>query len=397
MSGDRDEAEPQLRRLLLSAVPDLPAPEDRLGRVGDIVRWRRRRRAALVGAGAASLVLIVAAALLLQSPAAPPGPGIATQPVPSASSDPAPSASPTPRPTRPTATGSTATPRPPGVAYLSARIPAGSPGTGQPQLTRTGALPSANGVGAFRQVCQYSHMAPEDPILFPDKALSSPLMVFAGNTGTRAGSTAASIAGSGNSTCWGGTADRSAYWTNALIDTRTGTPLAPTEFSIRYSAYSAPPGQVQSMPAGLRLVADLATWGCWDGTTTTYTRPTACPRHAELVLNVWFPRCWTGTTVNSTAVVYPVDQTCPADHPVVLPQLEYHVLYTAPADGNLSSWRLSNDPSAHGAPVVGYGGFIEGWQPAIRQTWTDDCIRAAATCESHVIGDGRVINGAGTL
>jgi hypothetical protein len=221
-------------------------------------------------------------------------------------------------------------------------------------------------------------------------------MVFAGNTLAGGASTAASIAASGNSTCWGGTADRSAYWTTALIDTRTGTPVAPTEFSIRYSANYPRPDQVQPMPAGLRLLSNQATWGCWDGTTTTYDRPPMCPAGAPLVLNIWFPRCWDGQHLDSpdhrSHVVYPLGSSCPADHPVPIPQLEYHVLYAGPAS---ATWRLSNDPS--GGPVVGDAGFFDGWVPAIRQTWTDDCLRAAQTCESHVLGDGRVLDGTGDL
>jgi hypothetical protein len=79
---------------------------------------------------------------------------------------------------------------------------------------------------------------------------------------------------------------------------------------------------------------------------------------------------------------------------VPIPQLEYHVLYQGPADG---AWRLSNDTSAAGADVVGYAGFLEGWQPQIRQAWTDNCIRKAVTCESHMLGDGRVIDRKGDV
>jgi hypothetical protein len=280
---------------------------------------------------------------------------------------------------------------------VASKIPAGWAGVDNERVTRTGALPSSNGVGAFRQVCQYSHMAPADPI----SARPSPLMVFAGNTDTGKDSTAASIAGSGNSTCWGGTADRSAYWTHALIDVRSGTPLAPFEFSVRYSANTADASTVQAMPAGLRLLSDQATWGCWDGTTTTYDRPHACPPGKMLVLNIWFPRCWNGTQLDSpdhrAHLAYPLPNACPASHPVKIPQLEYHVLYPAPADGDLGAWRLSNDTSAGGAPIVGYGGYFEGWVPGVRQAWTDGCVRKPTTCEGHLLGDGRVIEGKGDL
>jgi hypothetical protein len=257
-----------------------------------------------------------------------------------------------------TATPASSKPAPanasPGVSFVTARIPAGWEGTGDLRVTTTGQLPGA-GVGAFRQVCQYSHMAAEDPVISPAARLASPLMVYAGNTDAGASSTAQTIANAGNSTCWGGIGDRSAYWTTALIDTRTGTPLAPTEFSIRYSANYPRRDQVQAMPAGLKLVSDQATWGCWDGTLTTYARPPTCAAGAPLVLNLWFPRCCDGVHLDSpdhrSHVTYPPNPPgtpCPADHPVPIPQLEYHVLYQAPAD---SAWRLSNDTTAAGADV----------------------------------------------
>jgi hypothetical protein len=387
-----------VRRLLIDAVPELRAPEDRLGRVADLVGRRRRRRWTAISAGAASLVLAVGLTLLIQPGGAPAPAGEASAPVATATPAGAPTTPPASAP--PSVSSTSQQPvgmaRPPGVAYRASAIPAGWAGVGTEQVSRTGAMPASYGVGAFRQVCQYSHMAPEDPVLG-----TSPLMVYAGNSAAGAHSTAASIAGSGNSTCWGGTADRSAYWTNALIDSRTGTPLAPTEFSVRYSANYPDPAQVQPMPAGLRLLSNQATWGCWDGTTTTYTRPTACPPGNPLVLNIWFPRCWNGTQLDSpdhhSHLAYPIGQRCPADHPVPIPQMEYHVLYAAPADGNLAAWRLSNDTSPGGAPVVGYGGFFEGWDPAIGQTWLDNCVRKPTTCESHLLGDGRVIEGRGDL
>ena len=392
---DHEAGDPQLRRVLLDAVPDLLAPEDRIGQVAGRVKKRRVQRLVAAGASAAALVLVMLGAAALFAPAEQPvSPGASTP----ATTVPPMTNTPTPVTTsRPANTGGPTAAKPPGVSYLAARIPSGSTGSAQLRVTRTGAMPSA-GPGAFRQVCQYSHMAPEDPVRYPGQASASPLMVYAGNTGTRSQSTASSLVGAGNGTCWGGVADRSAYWTAALIDTSTGTPVAPTEFSIRYSANSSRPDRVQTMPAGLRLLSTQASWGCWDGTLTTYERPPTCPAGAQLVLNLWFPRCWNGTDLDSadhfSHMAYPVGPNCPADHPVMIPQLEYHVLYRAPAT---STWRLSNDTSAEGAPISGYAGYFEGWVPEIRQTWTDNCVRKSVNCEGHLIGDGRIIEGDGDI
>ena len=394
MSVDRDD---HVRRLLLDAVPELRAPEDRLARVAAKVRGRRVMKSALTAAGCLLVVAGVFAALRTgDGPQRAEIPPLASPDTPASVETTTTAA--TPASSRPALSNGTTVTRPPGVSYVAARIPAGWDGSGDLRVSTTGQLPGAGGVGAFRQVCQYSHMAPEDPVISPGARLASPLMVYAGNTGAGASSTAQTIANSGNSTCWGGIADRSAYWTTALLDTRSGTPLAPNEFSIRYSANYPRRDLVQPMPAGLKLVSDQATWGCWDGTLTTYPRLPNCPAGSQIALNIWFPRCWDGTHLDSpdhrSHVTYPAGSTCPADHPVPIPQLEYHVLYQGPADG---AWRLSNDTSPGGADVVGYAGFLEGWQAQIRQAWTDNCIRKAVTCESHMLGDGRVIDGKGDV
>ena len=129
-------------------------------------------------------------------------------------------------PTGATTTGGAAT----GVPYDPARIPAGSAGVGFVNVRNTGERPGVDpdGIGAFRTVCGYSHMRADDPIVKPNAPGTSHLHTFWGNTATNAHSTAESIASTGNSTCRGGTVNRTAYWTPSIIDTRTGTPVAPS-------------------------------------------------------------------------------------------------------------------------------------------------------------------------
>jgi hypothetical protein len=156
------------------------------------------------------------------------------------------------------------------------------------------ARPLISDVGAFRVNCGLSHLNYSDPIVAPGKPLGSHLHQFFGNTATDWRSTAASIASTGGSTCTGGTLNRTAYWTPALIDTRghdcTGTeaeviaegcralipggdpakarscdPFAWVEFctdsvnamQVYYkTGYDGvAPASVQPFPAGLRMIA----------------------------------------------------------------------------------------------------------------------------------------------
>jgi hypothetical protein len=111
---------------------------------------------------------------------------------------------------------------------------------------------SGDGTGAFRTVCEFSHMAFDDPIVYPGQPGKSHLHVFFGNTGTNANSTAASIANTGNSTCRGGTINRSGYWAPAMIDTLDGTPVTPQSMIIYYkTGYNGvKPGDIKSLPQG---------------------------------------------------------------------------------------------------------------------------------------------------
>src|SRR5437764_1049725 len=99
-----------------------------------------------------------------------------------------------------------------GPAIDRARLPPPARGAGDERIKPTSEEPNPSTHGEFRTVCGYSHMAFDDPIVFPRAPGKSHLHVFFGNTRTDAWSTASSIAGSGNSTCRGGIANRSAYW-----------------------------------------------------------------------------------------------------------------------------------------------------------------------------------------
>jgi hypothetical protein len=259
-----------------------------------------------------------------------------------------------------------------GVRFDPAKIPAGDRGSDTFRVRTNGEFPRFNpdeaGVGAFRTVCRYSHMNTDDPIVVPRQPGASHLHMFWGNTKTDAFSTAETIARSGNGTCRGGIANRTAYWAPAVIDTRTGAPLAPELIHVYYkSAYQGSrPDQIQPLPDGLRMVAgnakasavqDHMGWGCFDGGGRSATIP-RCRPGDHVSMDVEFPSCWDGQHLDSDDhkkhMAYGTfGRGCPASHPVALPVISYHVLFPVSAGTDTSTWRLSSDTYDAGLP----GGF----------------------------------------
>jgi len=365
----------ELRRLLVGAVPETPVPTDRWATVAGRVRRRQRQRLATTVAVGVVVLLALGAGLTRLTPV-----GQHAVPLPPAGHG-SPSASPSPAPENrlgPPLTVPTS-PRPPGVAFDAGRIPPGSPGSSVARVVRTGEMPTrtSDGTGIFRTVCLYSHMTTDDPFT----SGISYLHMYWGRTP------------SGNSTCRGGTVDRSSYWLPALIDTKTGTPLAPDLVHVYFdSGYlGVRPQQVQPMPAGLRMQAQAhGGWKCWDvGGSTGPTMP-KCGSGDELDLELYFPQCWNGRDLDSadhrSHMAYAVEgHGCPAGYPVALPEISYHVLYPIGPNTDTSGWRLAWDTVQ--------GGWVNGWAADILTTWIQGCVRVAMTCGSHMLGDGRVLQG----
>ena len=300
----------------------------------------------------------------------------------------------------------------PGVPFDPRLVPAGDPGSTAFRIVRTGELPtpSGDGTGNFRTVCAYSHMNNDDPIVAPLRLGASHLHVFWGNTATDATSTAASLATSGGSTCRGGTANRTAYWAPAVIDTRTGAPQAPALVHVYYKSgyYGIAPGEVTPLPDGLRMIAgsstatgpqDHAGWRCWDAATPVQATIPSCAVGDFVTMTLDFPQCWNGRDLDApdhkSHMAFPVGGRCPASHPVPVPVVSYNVLYRVTASTDTRAWRLSSDTYS-GSQPGGYsvhGDWFDGWDPAVKRTWTDGCVNRPVTCGSHMLGDGRVMQG----
>lgn len=291
--------------------------------------------------------------------------------------------------------------------YNVASIPAPAAGYDNLRIrpTSTPLRTPADGVtGAFRTVCARSHFNRDDSLVFPGQVGRAHLHMYFGNTGSDANSTPESIRTSGNSTCHGGIANRSTYWVPALIDTSDGQVIDMSHADVYYkTAWRVAPASVQPIPPGLRIIAG----DMMNTTKAPYfggpefrcsgQRETAIPggcTSGELEAVIVFPSCWDGQNLNApdnkSHMRYPINGSCPASHPVPLPELSYVMHFPIPSGRNTSNWRLSSDNY-----VGGQGGYsmhadwINGWDPSLPPIWTTRVLNQTLDAGSGLIGDGR--------
>lgn len=286
-------------------------------------------------------------------------------------------------------------------------IPGGDSGENREQVGTTSERPArGDGVGAFRTVCDFSHMNFDDPIVFPGQPGKAHLHAYFGNATVDADSTAESIREYGGSTCRGGTINRTAYWVPAVID-RDGKPVKPKSLETYYkSGYNGiRPGEVQPFPEGLRMIAGdakssstqaRAYWGCHANYIGHPGTIPDCPAGDSPTMIVEFPQCWDGENLDSedhkSHMAYPQSGGCPASHPVPIPAITMNVMYDNPSGGT-SGWRLASD-MYEGSMPGGYSAhadWFDGWDPEIVETFVENCINPGLDCHSHMLGDGRTI------
>jgi hypothetical protein len=161
-----------------------------------------------------------------------------------------------------------ATPTPPtygGVFVDTTNLPVPQPGIDYVTLANTGVIPALPAPtdwehdGAFRVLCNWSHMSFDDPIVYPAQPGVAHHHTFFGNTGIDAFSTSDNLRAKGNATCRGGTINMSAYWVPSMIDTSTHKPIAPKSLLVYYKtglyAYMNDNNVMQPMPRGLKMIA----------------------------------------------------------------------------------------------------------------------------------------------
>jgi len=246
----------------------------------------------------------------------------------------------------------------------------------------------------------------DDPMVYPGKKNAAHLHSFFGNTLTDAYSTETSLRTTGNSTCRGGTINRSAYWVPSVIDA-DGHPQKPYVMHVYYkTGYSGiDPKKVKPFPQGLRILAgnpkaitkqDHTYWECVPGDFKHPEYIPACNQDTSVVLSIDFPQCWDGVNLDSpnhkSHMSYPVNGSCPNTHPVAIPAITFKVHWKAPAGGT-KGWRLSSDMYDASLPggLSAHGDWFEAWDPEIVKAFVENCDNPAVDCHSHLLGDGREI------
>lgn len=348
------------------------------------------------------------------------GPISAPAPAPMPAPSPPPSPVPAPIPAPVSAPAPAPAPAPvnrESVAVDSAKMPARAEGFSDLRVRPTAEVAPDSDIGAFRTTCWYSHMGYDDPIVYPGQPGRGHLHTFFGNTQVTASTTADSLRHSGNSTCRGGTVNRSSYWVPTIIDTSTGTPIAPVGGNFYYKrGYEVSTTAIISAPpAGLRMITGDAS-----GRTTTggpyafhCTGPTGtlassnvqipvCPAGStELQVVLTFPNCWDGKNLDApdhkshmSYVVQdqspPFEKHCPLTHPVPIPVIQFNIWHVLGSSGT-ANWRLSSDLYDAKLPA-GYsmhGDWFNGWDQPSAAAWAQSCINRRKDCHSHLLGDGR--------
>ncbi|QQS25815.1 MAG: DUF1996 domain-containing protein [Actinomycetota bacterium] len=268
--------------------------------------------------------------------------------------------------------------------------------------------------GNFRAICEYSHLAYDDPIVYPGQAGQSHLHMFFGNTLANANSTYESLRTTGSSTCHGGPINRSAYWMPALIDA-SGKVVTPDYLIVYYKGsigagaqYQAQIRAIRSMPAGLRMIAgyDMAnpstpthfSWACESGGASSQQ----------------IPNCGSGVRGRLVDVPYVLGRPQPRQRepsqPSRLPQrrsshrapvvpghasgdaARVHVGAWFSHDGNSRNWHLDSDQMpgmTHANGSTFHSDWFGAWDPTIQDTWVAKCINGMLNCQGGQIGNGQ--------
>jgi len=252
-------------------------------------------------------------------------------------------------------------------------------------------------VAQWNVLCTADHYAQNDPIVFPGQPGMSHMHTFYGNTSTDADSTVSSLSAASPSSCGRGmgASDLSAYWVPSLMKKNAdGTSSVVkteqvTTVYYRRAGGGMGPG-VQPFPVGLRMIAgsamatsdqslSIVQWDCGGGGLESphmYACPggPSSPIHASLV----FPSCWDGVHLDSAdhkshmAYAAP-DGTCPADHPVSLPEVTFEVDFPGIAGG--PDYYL-----ASGGIYSFHGDFIADWSNQVQNALVASCLNIPHEC-----------------
>jgi hypothetical protein len=268
--------------------------------------------------------------------------------------------------------------------------------------------------GAFRITCATSFLGHFDPLVYPGQENKSHLHNFFGHSDiTFSTDPSTDLATFGRSTCAGGSANRSGYWTPSLVHAAgkyKGFPI-PAWLNVVYYKHETDWRRANKTvlyvpPPGLRMIAGdpkntnsngngTYRWQCMDGVSPMqYTIPTSCANGKEVMLLVFFPQCWDGVNLDSpnhqSHMAYENNTTgCPQSHPYPIPQISFNIHYPVSADSRPENWRLSSDTYSMGLPggMSAHGDWWNGWNTEVLTTMVE-CLKASWNMHANMLCSG---------
>jgi hypothetical protein len=250
----------------------------------------------------------------------------------------------------------------------------------RPAAPNVQALQGVNFVGS----CTFSHMAMDDPIVYPGQPGVSHDHSFVGNTTTNAYSTLRSLR-AGSTTCRRD-GETAAYWMPTLL--LNGQMVVPRGATIYYRRKTL--DAVRPFPAGFKMIAGdrsatspqglkITYWNCGaaGGIPASVDVPT-CPnnRSEGLRLHVNFPNCWDGSRLDSadhkSHMAYSARGRCPATHPVAVPAIS--LIFRYPTTGS-SGVSLSS-----GGRYSAHADFFNAWRQGALTSLVNQCLNALRHC-----------------
>lgn len=246
----------------------------------------------------------------------------------------------------------------------------------------------AGHAGFFESVCEFTHRAPDDPIVYPGVAGASHSHDFFGNPSTNAASSLDSLDAARGRCAQRG--DRAAYWVPSLR--KGGREVQPLRANVYYRTAGRDPASVQPFPIGLRVIAGnakttgpqdpkIARWTC-TGTEAPPSRLLqTCPRGSRLKLSIVFPDCWNGRDLDSpdhsSHLAYAIRigrgmKGCPGSHPRAVPRLVVNAVFATRGGRGLKL--------ASGSMNTGHADFFNAWEPAELGRLVRECLNADVHC-----------------
>ena len=288
-------------------------------------------------------------------------------------------------------------------------------------------------MGAFRFLCQPSHLNYDDPIVYPGVIGGSPHMhQWFGNTLGNGKSTFDTLRTSGDSTCMG-PLNRSAYWVPAMIDQNEKV-VQPDFLSVYYKRRpkSDPQCQIQGaaclgVPRGLRFIfgydmTKMMTkpdqpentkhfyYTCVTpqyghrGGTQTVLKGLPCLPGDYLTAIMSAPDCWDGKNLDSpdhrSHMAYAGYGNngvykCPSTHPYIVPTFTLSVNYKVQEGDVIDRWYETSsrmpgmDPMEPGKTF--HSDFFMAWDDETKLTWEANCIDKMLNCSDGTLGNGQIM------